>query len=466
MNQTKIPKYDVMQDEPDQNENEPDYQSKYNFQEKTYTNKEAKQLEEEISHDKLISKENEQEIMSYAVKIHDIEIENLRNESVPKLDCSSYFLASQIIETTIPLGALLLRFPFQVLIFFWQLGKNPGWKPIQDFITYCTQWILLIVLFAGMFLPSALVCGTQFICVNQLLLENPTDGLVLSDESLMAALQVLMGFFFGFIAMREVSSACDVIAYFYKLLNSQVSFTDGGTNICVICLILFILPWFILPQIIQIVITFYVFFISVALILSTDGTANLIQNFAGLSILLEFDDIVMAFLRYVRYHQVMNMFIECLSNDRNTQIAAKKEELFGAYIDCKFALEEEQLKIYKKIESQSKGAIQAEKTFYEKNVLPALEKQKKEIEEELQKTEKSKKKKFSGLQKDLDKTNGLLAKATEKYNTVQTRLENIIKLENDPNNKETSGESPRERRKKTWGGMARFPKSERKEIRK
>jgi len=56
----------------------------------------------------------------------------------------------------------------------------------------------------------------------------------------------------------------------------------------------------IIPQLIQILITFFLTYLNFNVINQTQTAMDLIQNFAGLAIILEFDNIVVAVLRYLR----------------------------------------------------------------------------------------------------------------------------------------------------------------------
>ena len=151
--------------------------------------------------------------------------------------------------------------------------------------------------------------------------------------------------------MKEASSAFDVIGYFYmkawgrdknmqkKLdeeLEKQSSYikTDEYEKFRqeiekkrsdrFQTLIIFIIRIF--PQTMQIFVCFLISYINIYLIGQVDNSIDLIQNFAALAILLEFDNFIMSFLRYVRFFTLYKKFLEKLDVGVEEKTIRKKEK--------------------------------------------------------------------------------------------------------------------------------------------
>ena len=295
------------------------------FRRKPEQNKSKEEKEMEVLNDN---------IMVFSVKIHDMEIENLKNETAPNLECSSYFLATQILEFLLVFVKLIYKiteYALRVVILTLVYPCKREKPPITDFLYFIVKSVILACFLGILFFPSLVVIITQTVCVTQLLSETSTDDIQFSSQTLMAILQFFMAVFFSFIAMKEISSCFDVMAYFYKM---KVWPTCG--NRC--CYLYGLCFSFIIstPQIIQICVSFYTLYISISIIIVTTDATSLIQNFAGLSILLEFDDIVMAFLRYIRFHQVFTIMFNCLLSVSTFRgISDIREEILKSYRDLR-----------------------------------------------------------------------------------------------------------------------------------
>ena len=92
-----------------------------------------------------------------------------------------------------------------------------------------------------------------------------------------------------------------------------------------------------LPPIAQISISFFIVFVSFLLIYSTDDPINIIQNFAGLYILLEVDDIIMQFLRQSKITVLFMTFTDQL---REMRSELEIEEVFPENFTKKLLSEE------------------------------------------------------------------------------------------------------------------------------
>lgn len=213
---------------------------------------------------------------------------------------------------------------------------------IFDFVNL---WILLF--FIILLIPGILVIVTQILCIIQLSQDDSTGV----DMSYMMTLKTLIIIFFFFISMREASSAFDVIGYFYmkawgrdknmqkKLdeeLEKQSTYIkseeydrfrqeiEKKRSDWFQTFIIFIIRIF--PQTMQIFVCFLISYINIYLIGQVDNSIDLIQNFAALAILLEFDNFMMSFLRYVRFFTLYKKFLEKLDVGVEEKTIRKKEK--------------------------------------------------------------------------------------------------------------------------------------------
>ena len=205
----------------------------------------------------------------------------------------------------------------------------------------------ILLFFIILLTPGILVIVTQILCIIQLSQDDSTGV----DMSYMMTLKTLIIIFFFFISMREASSAFDVIGYFYmkawgrdkniqkKLdeeLEKQSTYIkseeyerfrqeiENKRSDRLQTFIIFIIRIF--PQIMQIFVCFLISYINIYLIGQVDNSIDLIQNFAALAILLEFDNFIMSFLRYVRFFTLYKKFLEKLDVGVEEKTIRKKEK--------------------------------------------------------------------------------------------------------------------------------------------
>ena len=248
--------------------------------------------------------------------------------SQDKLDCDSYLFASFIMEYVL----LFFFFTITMLIFFiisifsyiiswflcfiqafFQCVCKYDCKCIYRFffykITFKDIWNILFLNILSLFIllyfifltvPCFFVFLTQFMCINQLFIEQDSSVTELSNA--MIVLKFLMVLFFLFLSMKEVSNALDVIGYFFMEFRLKKE-----KYYCLVSFIVFLMR--IIPQLFQVYISFKLSYINIFLIYKTDDTTSLIQNFAGLAVLLEFDNFIMAFMRYIRFFTFYDYFL-------------------------------------------------------------------------------------------------------------------------------------------------------------
>ena len=238
--------------------------------------------------------------------------------TMDKLDCDSYLFTSMVLEFFVFFVLFvifygLLAAPLLLLVTIMALIFHPvfvlfrcsscysykntfrtAWKYIKQIFFVYGQLILIFFFFGILLFPGVLVLITQIICIYLLGSQEFSGGEV--DSIWLLYLKVLMVIFFFFMGMKEVSSALHAITYFYKKsIEEKLSA---------------LFPFRILPQLCQIGMCFWFCYINIYLIAQVDDTASLIQNFAALAIVLEFDNFVMEFLRYMKFYTLYRKFIE------------------------------------------------------------------------------------------------------------------------------------------------------------
>ena len=282
-------------------------------------------------------------------KITHQKVDDLEKEaeigSMDQLDSDAYLFSSMVLEYLIfflAYGLVIIMtvttymiFHFIVLIiqtFAMLFGLtsreslDQSFKLAKDILVLMIfvvfQIVFILLFFQILFFPGILVVVTQIYCVSNL--SNVTyTGDSETSYSLMVLKQLMVVFFF-FLSMKEISSAADAIAYHYKR-----TFTAG------LWCILF--PIRMTPQLLQMVMTFWFCYINIYLIAQVNDTTDLIQNFAALAIVLEFDNYVMSFLRYMRFYTLYNKFLEMFGDEEHkkkkitkAQKTLKIQELVGA----------------------------------------------------------------------------------------------------------------------------------------
>jgi len=143
--------------------------------------------------------------------------------------------------------------------------------------------------------------------------------------------------FYFFLSMKEVSASVKAIAYFYKVIvkswteqTEQTETTDTPNVSYFKLIILMILSSIrIIPQLVQISFCFWFCYINIYVINQSDTSTDLIQNFAALAIMLEFDNFVMDFFRYIRFKALYETTYQCFiinqSIDQKTDIFKQQE---------------------------------------------------------------------------------------------------------------------------------------------
>ena len=219
---------------------------------------------------------------------------------VEKIDCDSYLCLS----VTMPELYIMLISPFILL--------KMGWKSIQEYYDkfrrerHTTMVLMFIfsplIAIIGVLLALLILCFLIFLVLILMLpglttpiiqlfffnfvVSNVEDEFDPSNVSEVFGLKVVTLFVLLFMVTNESTQSLNCIMICHSnAINKKLFFLFG-------CFI---------PQIIQILMTFILFSVSIYLIASSDTAIDLIQNFAGLYILLDLDVTIMQFLRTIKF---------------------------------------------------------------------------------------------------------------------------------------------------------------------
>ena len=249
-------------------------------------------------------------------------------EGTDQLDPDSYLFLSLIIESFLKFSLAMLFFVSFMLLGFCVLllilliiaipmlfgAECQVYKEIKDSLiasgVMISIYTIEFLFFGLLMVPPCLVVCTQIICILQMSTENETIN---EENETMAILKLLAIIFFIFLSFKEVLSSLDTMGYFYKMRKSGEWLS-------------FLLR--ILPQCCQITVCFFILYFTILIVSATEDSISLIQNFAGLAILLEFDNFIIIFFRnigfYTLYINILTFLDDGIENKINSKIAQKK----------------------------------------------------------------------------------------------------------------------------------------------
>lgn len=214
-------------------------------------------------------------------------------------------------------------------------------------------WLKIMIFSMFLIIPGTLVVITQSFCLIKLgELESSTE----ESDTFSDLMHVLLVVFYFFLSMNEVASSFKVIFYFCKIIH--VTWQEENTQDTVkkekretkdvptvedqdkkvlnknqngfksyfkiiVLALLTVLKF--LPQLVQIAFCFWFCYINIYLIEQFSSTTDLIRNFAALAILLEFDTLVMSFLRYLKFKEIYDYFYQTILNDEPKEVDSEIE---------------------------------------------------------------------------------------------------------------------------------------------
>ena len=264
-----------------------------------------------------------------------------------QLDCDSYLFTSKIIDFVIVIMVCCLLFaPLSFVYFFMNLfccfPENRG-KSNWEILRINLSLVLLLLFSIVLILPGTLVVATVASCLISLR-EEYYDVSSELDGGIITVMHVLFIVFYFFLSMKEVSSSVKTMAYFFKVIgenwkeqsleekNGAMKTKDNPKSWACLnflrkSIIAFLSFLRIIPQFVQIAFCFWLCYINIILIYQISDTNELIQNFAALAILLEFDNLIMSFLRSIRFKLIYDfIFIRLMGFIDEERFSVPKEE--------------------------------------------------------------------------------------------------------------------------------------------
>ena len=228
---------------------------------------------------------------------------------------------------------------------FWEVN----YKNLCVFLTESISQGFLLLIYFCVITPCIGVFLAQLICLSQIW-EDVVNTSSTDESQSITIMKIFLAVCFCFISMKEVSSSWDNIAYFYKV--SKEEFLEGllrnpktlkqyfhkSLKFLLHCMYFLFRN---IPQVVQMFLAFYITFVNLVLIDKTSSPVDLIQNFAALAILLELDNIVIAFMRYLRFFEIYDLLNNCFDRGQKQnqmkenikrEISEKKRKLFESYI--------------------------------------------------------------------------------------------------------------------------------------
>jgi len=224
-----------------------------------------------------------------------------------KIELDIYIITSYLLMLLLPCLLLFLSYIFQIIFDLVTCSSEmPNLQNKQEesskikklkflFISIAFS-IVVVISIALCIFPGIFVIVTQFYCI--LFLKDIQND----DQSSLEAnsLEILLVCILIFMVSQEISQAINTLFYLtnllYKSIKSDVIIDlKGWRRIRPYIFIAFSGISFLFP-LIQTCVVVLLLNISVLVILQCTGTLDLIQNFAGLYIILEFDNLVLKFM--------------------------------------------------------------------------------------------------------------------------------------------------------------------------
>ena len=211
---------------------------------------------------------------------------------------STYFILAILLMFLVPLSIYCVYFLLREM-FYWR--RQAGCRGCKSVFFYLRMIVILLIclLFA---LPGMAVVYLQYNCIIYLLPDN--DAEIIFSEDLFS-MQIGIVIIFSCMIFTEMSQG--VNSFYYVCFLSRKIRKANGCFETFIHSLMFLFG--ILSPIFQILISFFLLQITLFVIINSEDTISLIQNFAGLFVVIQFDDVIMQFLDIFPFRNFIdNMF--------------------------------------------------------------------------------------------------------------------------------------------------------------
>ena len=299
-------------------------QNKINREDKLL-NKNSKELEPTKAKTKEKPKKTKTKLAE-EIKASLAEIEQAKETDIETIDCDTYLCLS----VTMPELYIMVITPFLLLSMGWKYIKKYYKKVKNERRTMMIVMLIfspILVLF-GSFMVILMFIGLLLLVIILMLpglatpiiqltffkyiISQVEDDFDPANVDTLLVLKVVVLFVLLFMVTNEATQALNSLLYSHaNAINKKLFFWFG-------CFF---------PQLTQLLMAFILFCVSIYLIAATSDTIDLIQNFAGLYILLDLDVTIMQFLRTIKFTSLL-IIIKKLSK-RLLREELEGKEVFG-----------------------------------------------------------------------------------------------------------------------------------------
>lgn len=203
------------------------------------------------------------------------EVLKMTNPYIEEIENDSYLFLSIVLSYNS--AYLSLKYACQTLC-----SKNISF--LAKVYNLAKIFLIPFLLFPGISTPIVQISAFYF------LYQETLTSLTSVDLDRLLLLKLFLIIVFGFMIAKEASQAINGIFYSYFEANNKKIYFFSGCYF---------------PQIIQLLMTISLLYISILLMMSTDDSVDLLQNFAALYIVIDLDMIMMDFLRLTKFNLLL-----------------------------------------------------------------------------------------------------------------------------------------------------------------
>ena len=247
------------------------------------------------------------------------------NDAKCYIESDTYVLMSFVVLEIVPMFCIYMTLFFSLIFFmlifivacftFCQWGKvvrmtKDTFSFIKGVASGCLVLVPILMIFVMLIIPGCFVIVTQIYCVwtvNQLIEMSPSDQIDNLD------IKWCLNIFFLFLVGNEAVQGLKCLVFMImkmKIVNSR--------NYCPE--LLFKLPGCVIslfPCLAQIATAFVIYYFSLCMIYVDQDMISFIQNFAGLYVILEFDNIVIKFLQVIDFYSMFTWYLRKMTDGKS-----------------------------------------------------------------------------------------------------------------------------------------------------
>ena len=221
------------------------------------------------------------------------------------IETDSYYFLSILLMIALILIFLIFQNLYEIIKSCCGTSQKTNQQPEQptkerlDFIGWVIFVLLIIMI---MMIPPIMVIIIQYWCLMNF--SDLEDGIVISMDSLFL-LKILVIWIFIFLICRKVMQIINMIFLFSAKVYDSI---ETKTNYFIL-LKIFYIGCIIFPELFCFFLCWSICYYSMIYIISDDQVIDIIQNFAGFFVLLEFSSIIVLFLKAVNFDSCFDYFV-------------------------------------------------------------------------------------------------------------------------------------------------------------